>query len=214
MSARAAAKKRPVRESVRREARGAFRDAILAAAERVFTRGGFYAARMADVADEAGVGVGTLYNYFESKEVIFSAILERHHGELRERIERAGQSRDALERLSGTVRAVFEYVEEHGSLLHVLLERGGVGELDMERLAGPNAARHYEDILALLGRHVRAAMRAKLLRSDMDPHLVVAVLSGAMNGATYAWFKSGRRGRLSAGTDALFGLFLQGARHP
>src|SRR5689334_23222469 len=66
---------RPVRESAREGARGAFRDAIVAAAERVFARSGFYPTKMAEIAREAGVGVGTLYNYFESKEVIFAEIM-------------------------------------------------------------------------------------------------------------------------------------------
>src|SRR5262245_55007662 len=66
---------RPVREAAREGARGAFRDAIVSAAERVFARSGFYATKMAEIAREAGVGVGTLYNYFESKEVIFTEIL-------------------------------------------------------------------------------------------------------------------------------------------
>src|SRR5512147_1607985 len=51
-----------VREVVREGARGAYRNAILEAAERVFARSGFYTTRMADIAREAGVGVGTLYN--------------------------------------------------------------------------------------------------------------------------------------------------------
>src|SRR5690349_18001945 len=63
---------RPVRESAREGARGAFRDAIVSAAERVFARSGFYETKMAEIAREAGVGVGTLYNYFESTEVIFA----------------------------------------------------------------------------------------------------------------------------------------------
>src|SRR5262245_46891880 len=58
------------KEAAREEARGAYREAILAAAERVFSKSGFYATRMADIAKEAGVAVGTLYNYFDSREVI------------------------------------------------------------------------------------------------------------------------------------------------
>ena len=41
---------------------------------------------------------------------------------------------------------------------------------------------------------------------------MVAALSGAMNGATYAWLKKKRRGRLSAAADDLLTLFLDGAR--
>ena len=43
---------------------------IVAAALRVFGRSGFSRAQMADVAEEAGVSVGTLYNYVEGKEAL------------------------------------------------------------------------------------------------------------------------------------------------
>ena len=45
-------------------------DDIVAAALRVFGRDGFSRAQMADVAEAAGVSVGTLYNYVEGKDAL------------------------------------------------------------------------------------------------------------------------------------------------
>jgi AcrR family transcriptional regulator len=50
------------------------RDRILDAARRTFRRRGYVAAPMAEIARGAGVAVGTLYLYFESKEAIARAI--------------------------------------------------------------------------------------------------------------------------------------------
>lgn len=203
---------RQVRESLREEARCAFRDAILSAAERVFVRAGFYETRMADIAREAGVGVGTLYNYFESKEVIFSDLLALRHDEFRAAIEAAAVAEDPLERLRQIVRAMLSTLEQNGALFAVFMERGAVAEFDVERLAGANAARRYGELLELLETTVIAAMRARRLRSDADPRLLVAILSGAMNGAAYAWLERERQGPLSSVADDLVDLFLEGAR--
>lgn len=51
------------------------RDVILDAAIQVFGEKGFDGASVADIAEAAGLGKGTMYLYFESKEDIFSAIL-------------------------------------------------------------------------------------------------------------------------------------------
>ena len=51
------------------------RRAILDAARRVFTRQGYTATRMIDVAVDAKVGKGTLYEYFSSKEDLFSTLV-------------------------------------------------------------------------------------------------------------------------------------------
>lgn len=47
---------------------------ILAAARRLFDRKGFAATSMEDVARRAGLAVGTLYNYFSSKDQLLFAI--------------------------------------------------------------------------------------------------------------------------------------------
>ena len=52
------------------------RQAILEAATRVFSREGFHPARMKTVAAEAGVAVGTIYNYFTDKDDLLFSIFE------------------------------------------------------------------------------------------------------------------------------------------
>lgn len=53
---------------------------VLDAAESCFRRHGFHAASMAGVAAEAGMSVGHIYRYFENKEAIIAAIVERDLG--------------------------------------------------------------------------------------------------------------------------------------
>jgi AcrR family transcriptional regulator len=52
----------------------------LDAALRVFARTGLERSKMSDVATEAGVSQGTLYNYVESKEALFGLLLDRGMG--------------------------------------------------------------------------------------------------------------------------------------
>jgi TetR/AcrR family fatty acid metabolism transcriptional regulator len=178
----------------------------------VFARSGFYVTRMADIAREAGVGVGTLYNYFESKELIFSSLLEDRHREFRRTVQAAAVADDPIERLKQIVESAFAVLGERGELLAVFMERGAVGECDVERLVGANAARDYGEFLALLEKTIRDAVRAKKMRSDVDVRLLVSALAGAINAAIYGWLERGRRGRLSSVTDALFDIFIEGAR--
>lgn len=51
--------------------------AILQAARKVFLQQGYINARMTDIAEEAGVAAGTLYRYFESKEMLAQALSEQ-----------------------------------------------------------------------------------------------------------------------------------------
>jgi len=53
------------------------RDEIVRAALELIAENGFHGAPMAMIADKAGVGAGTIYRYFENKDVL---IMELYHG--------------------------------------------------------------------------------------------------------------------------------------
>lgn len=50
------------------------RERILAAATEVFARSGFHGARVADIAEQAGIAYGLVYHYFRNKDEILAAI--------------------------------------------------------------------------------------------------------------------------------------------
>lgn len=50
------------------------REAILDAALELFVERGFFGTAVPEIADRAGVGAGTIYRYFESKEALVNAI--------------------------------------------------------------------------------------------------------------------------------------------
>lgn len=57
-----------------RRAGGDKREAIVEAALALFVERGFYGTAVPEIADRAGVGAGTIYRYFESKEALVNAI--------------------------------------------------------------------------------------------------------------------------------------------
>ncbi len=53
-------------------------DAILEAAARLFTQGGLEAVNTNRIAELAGVSIGSLYQYFPSKQAILGELIDRH----------------------------------------------------------------------------------------------------------------------------------------
>ena len=54
------------------------REAILGAALELFVERGFHGTAVPEVAERAGVGAGTIYRYFASKEVLVNELYRRH----------------------------------------------------------------------------------------------------------------------------------------
>lgn len=62
-------------------------DVILAATARVLVRDGFDRASTNRIAETAGVSIGSLYQYFPSKEALVAALVERHIDSMSERLQ-------------------------------------------------------------------------------------------------------------------------------
>ena len=214
MATARAKKKKPAARKPQDAAREAFRADLRLAAERVFADKGFTATKMTDIARAAGVAVGTLYNYFPSKETIFEELCGTRAADFHARLAETGKGLQPVARLELLMRTCFDYIDEHGALFAVFVERGGTAEYDIERLGGSATERSHERFHRLLESTLAAAIEARELRADIPAATMASHLSGAMNGATYTWLKRRRRGRLSDATPDLLKLFLSGARRP
>jgi AcrR family transcriptional regulator len=82
-------------------------DAILAATARVVVKHGFDRATTNEIAEAAGVSVGSLYQYFPSKEALVAALLERHQQTMRALITDGLAAARALP-LAEAVRAIID----------------------------------------------------------------------------------------------------------
>ena len=67
------------------------REAILAAARKIFKEGGSQCP-VEDIAKEAGVGVGTVYRHFPNKEALVDALIDQRFEHIAERGAGEGRS--------------------------------------------------------------------------------------------------------------------------
>lgn len=78
---------RPQKESRAERRKRRNREALLIAGHEVMASKGIDAATMAEIAERADVGAGTVYNYFASKDELAMAVMERVMDRLAQRIE-------------------------------------------------------------------------------------------------------------------------------
>jgi len=88
---------------------------ILEAARDLIAENGFHASPASQIAEKAGVGVGTMYRYFENKDNLVHEV----HKEIETRLEKAiFQEDDSLpvrERFIRTYTRLFNYLIQHPS---------------------------------------------------------------------------------------------------
>jgi AcrR family transcriptional regulator len=182
---------------------------ILQAAEGVFAERGFDGARMEEIAERAGVAVGTLYNYFQDRRAILDAVLEASAQQLSARMREAVLPPPApfAEQLERFMRIVLEEIEAHFRLYAMLIEE----DLGAARTAG---RRQRPAMLRALYGHaerlVAQAVRDGALRPE-DAELYPALLVGVMRGVFLRQLCADERKPLASYLGAVTRFFLGGA---
>jgi AcrR family transcriptional regulator len=157
-------------------------EAILTATARILKRDGFDRASTNRIAAAAGVSVGSLYQYFPSKEALVSALIERHMGEMNGEIV-AELGRVASLPLKQAVRQMVALMlRAHAvdpALHRVLIEQvprvGGMGRLqEVERQV-------FRVVRSYLELH-RAELRVKDV--DLAAFVVVQTVEALTHGFT------------------------------
>jgi AcrR family transcriptional regulator len=160
------AAQRPLRADARRN-----RESVLDAAGELFAQRGD-AVQMDEIAERAGLGVGTLYRHFADKQALLAAIIGRRF--------------EAIYALARTAEETEDPWTAFESLLHGYLELAQGDAAFRFALLGP-AEPHWSDIAAektdfaeITERIVRRAVEAGRLREDFTAEDFVLVTRGAM----------------------------------
>jgi AcrR family transcriptional regulator len=156
------------------------RERLVQAGRDGFTRVGLAKLTIADLAREAGIGKGSFYQFFASKEELFLAVQEQEEAAFKAalvcELDRAGSGRAAVRTL---MLATATRLDEH-PFLRRLLDPETLSELTLrvppERLAAHQAADRAYFVELLCG-----WKRRGWLRAEVDPGVAFDVLTAAFS---------------------------------
>lgn len=108
------------------------RELLLETAQRLFKERGLENVSMTTIADEAGLGKGTLYRHFKNKAELAHGLLDQDMHDLQDRIFRRLQNQgDPVEDLRWFVAQVARFVDRNAGLLCVAASEGSGVLLDV-----------------------------------------------------------------------------------
>jgi TetR/AcrR family fatty acid metabolism transcriptional regulator len=186
------------------------RERILDAAVKVFAAEGFYNAKVAQIAQEAGVADGTIYLYFKSKDDLLISLFEDRmegiNGNLRRALE---ASPTAADKLRTVVRLHLELVEQNRHMAEVICVELRQSSKFIKEYANPK----FGEFLRLIAGAITDGQRSGELRADMDPPMVARAMFGALDELALAWLVRGKdRIDIPRAVEQMSTLFIEGLR--
>ena len=157
----------------RAQATAARREQLLEAALHCFVVTGFHQTSMRDIAAQAGVSIGSLYNHFESKSALIGEIAQMESTELAPLEAQLAKQRGR----SGLLRFARDYAALHEDASRLMLGAEILSELLRHpELATPFLATRHRLVLALAAALDHARAEGELAQGMAAPDLAGLLL--------------------------------------
>ncbi|WP_425446206.1 TetR/AcrR family transcriptional regulator [Dethiothermospora halolimnae] len=153
------------------------REKILDSALDVFSQNGYYKSKIEDIAKEAGIGKGTVYEYFESKKNLFQELviytLDRYFEDIYKIIEQEG----LRNRLLAYAFYHGESINRHMDMMESLPKKNDIFSSKIKLYI----KEFRQKVFILLEDILKEAINRGEVREDLDINIASFMILGTIN---------------------------------
>lgn len=185
---------------------------ILEQAEKIFALKGFYNVTMAEIANAAGFSIGSLYQYFEGKENLYTSIftekLDLMHERVREKVDTASGIAQKIEMI---ISEHFQFVETNADFCRLFIrgENDAPSEImtSLHQKIKDSHSQHLDFIAGVLKNGAKNGFLRPFPLRDMAEALFGLIRSAAIHWMLFPTNKS-----LCSKKDFILEIFLRGVQ--
>jgi len=182
------------------------RGEILDAAEAVFAEKGFHRTTVDDIAARSEFAVGTIYNFFESKEQLFVELMKTG-------IEKIGQvlipildsNQEEEKKLSGFIRAHVDIIESNIEFIKLYISQYGTSTSANPMLKDISVLK--TTVAAKLERLIKAGMQKQIFRR-VHPEIVALSLRATLEAFNLESSEHFEKAKVKEGVSKIERFFL------
>jgi len=163
------------------------RAVILDAALKTFVKRGYPETRVSEIASEAKVAEGTLYNYFKSKEDLLLALFDEKWGGIidgiRKKISRLDDPNKKLKVMFSVVVRLFRKDRHLAEIFLVDVKQSSIFMKNYP-------VNRVVEFIDLIEEILEEGKRKGIYRKDLDTHVAKMIIFGAAQGILLSWVLS------------------------
>jgi TetR/AcrR family fatty acid metabolism transcriptional regulator len=160
---------------------------ILDAALRTFVKRGYPETKVAEIASEAGVAEGTIYNYFPSKEDLLLALFDEKWNaiihEVKSKINRLDNPNKKLKAIFSSVVRMFRKNRQLAEIFMIDIKQSSIflNNYTINRIV---------EFLDLIEEILEEGKREGMYRKDLNTRVAKMIIFGAAQGILLSWVLS------------------------
>lgn len=182
------------------------RTEILEEAKSVFAERGFADTDVQVVADRLGVGKGTVYRYFPSKEELFLAAVDLAMTKLRGEVdEAAGRAEIPLDRLAAGVKAYLAFFDAQPEVVELLIQE----RAHFRDRKQPTYFQHRDASLGPWKELFRGLIKQGVVRR-IPVERITNVISDLLYGTMFTNYFAGRKKSLASQCEDVLDILFRG----
>ncbi|MBU2647905.1 TetR/AcrR family transcriptional regulator [bacterium] len=206
----AAIKSVPIPETVNIDQIEKKRERILLAAEDLLTKKSYVQISISEIAKNAGVAEGTIYEYFKNKEDVLFSLYENHMKDYCETFAAALHPEKTETKLKHVLWHFLSWAESQPRWAMIYL-----------RDIIPNPRFYRSEKHKVMRNHVRELMQifeegreTGVFRIDLDPYLLRGLVFGPLHAMGYNWSSPSNDHKLDNDLDDLYDLIFRAIKNP
>jgi AcrR family transcriptional regulator len=182
------------------------REQILGTAAKLFAEHGYADADTQLLAEKLGVGKGTIYRYFPSKQEVFLAAADRAMRMLHEQVEAGIKGiLDPLDRIATAIRAYLAFFAEHPEFVELLMQE----RAQFKDRKKPTYFQHREARVEQWRALYRGLIAEGRVR-DMPVERITDVMSDLVYGTMFTNYFTGQRKPFEAQAQDILDVVFHG----
>lgn len=164
------------------------RNQILNAAEKLFLSKGYNDTKIEEIAYEASLSKGTVYNYFDSKEQLYLAIASIAYQKLLEYTRKSIEgSKSGISKLNAFGKAFYTFSIEYpnyAKVVHNYDSKTNLSKVIMEKQGSILNSREFKELNEKVNQYrllfiqvITKGIESNSIRKDLNPNLLALTLS-------------------------------------
>jgi AcrR family transcriptional regulator len=185
---------------------------ILEQAEKIFAVKGFYNVTMAEIANASGFSIGSLYQFFEGKENLYSSMLSEKLDLMYEQVrEKVKATSGIAEKIEMIIAAHFQFVENNSDFCRLFIRGENAAPSEVMTSMRQKIIDGYSQHLTFIETELKNGIKNGFLR-PLPSRDMATVLFGLIRFSAVDWMLFPTETLLSSKKDFILEVFLQGVQ--